>query len=686
MRDLLLEIGTEEIPAHFMPNILSQLRERAGKMFKEAHLSYKQIETLGTPRRLALSVTGLADKQDDVSTSYKGPSVKIAYDQDNQLTKAALGFARSKKVEPSDLRVENGYIYAEVHEQGKPATAILQTILPELIEKLTFPKSMHWGNLDFRFVRPIRWLVALYGTEIIPFSIANVNSGRVTRGHRFLGNKEEYTITVAEDYKSVMQEAFVMVDQEERSNNIESQIKKLARENGGEAAISAELLEEVTYLVEYPTALCGHFSAEYLQLPKEAVITPMREHQRYFPVLDKEGKLLPLFITVRNGGAHCLETVQHGNERVLRARLEDAKFFFTEDRKKPLVAYLEKLKNVVFREDYGSMYDKTVRLQKLGAYLSDILNITEEEKVDVQRAALLAKADLVTAMVTEFTELQGIMGREYALLDGEKEIVARAIDQHYRPRFAGDAVPDDIVSSIVSISDKIDTIVAAFAAGAIPTGSQDPFALRRQALGIMLNLIEHKVHISIGALIEKSMELLQIPSEKQAGLLKQVLEFMSLRLKNILTEAEVRYDIIDAVNAEVDDPFAVYKRAFCLAENLTNSTNAELILQSFVRVSNIAQKYQVGTKVEEALFQLPAEKTLYASYLQARKVGEEALHKYDYQKLWEALIVLEPVITGFFDQVMVMDKDEKLRNNRLALLHDLDLLIKKLADFNKLVH
>ncbi|MBB5337372.1 glycine--tRNA ligase subunit beta [Pectinatus brassicae] len=678
-KDLLLEIGTEEVPAHFMPAILEQLNKKAQSIFTDLHIEFSATKTLGTPRRIALLVKNLAEKQADISTEYKGPAVNIAYDSNNEPTKAAIGFARGKKINVEDLTVKDGYIYAVVHEKGQNTSSLLAKILPQLIEELNFPKNMRWGNLDFRFVRPLRWIVALYDAEIIDFTIANVKSGNKTRGHRFLSDGE-HVIANASVYEESLEKLFIIVDQNKRRSIIEQQINELAAKHNGHAQITEELLEEVIYLVEYPTALCGSFEDKYLQLPKEAVITPMREHQRYFPVLDDAGKLMPLFITVRNGGQKSLEIVQHGNERVLRARLADAQFFFDEDRKKSLADYLEKLKTVVFQEGLGSIYDKALRLEKLAAFLGDSFQLDQQEITAAKRAALLAKADLVTGMVCEFTELQGIMGREYALLDGETPAVATAIDEHYMPRSATDNMPSTIAGKVVSLADKIDNITATFSRGLIPTGSQDPFALRRQALGIVNTLIESKLNLSLSAFIAKAMELLNVPADKQAELQTSIMDFMRLRVNNILADAAIRYDIVDAVTNDIDNVYSVYKKALIVADKLT-STDLTTTIQSFVRVSNISKENILS--VDEALFIETEEKDLYAAYSGISK--NITTMNDNYALILTELIKLAVPIDKFFDKVMVMDKDEKIKNNRLALLKNIDNSIKQIADFTKIV-
>lgn len=682
-KTLLLEIGTEEVPAHVMPGILSQLKENAAKTFEELRIEYKNIKTLGTPRRSALLVEGLAEQQADLSKENRGPAVNIAFDADGNPTKAAQGFARGQGVKPEELVTKDGYVYAMVHEKGGQTVDLLGDTLKGLVDGLNFPNNMHWADLDYKFIRPLRWLVALYGQDVIDFEVANVKSGRTSRGHRFL-SEGDFEIANAEDYVEACRKASIIVDQNERCEMIRQQIAEVAAANGGQAEVNEDLLEEVLYLVEYPTALCGKFDEKYLALPAEAVITPMRDHQRYFPVL-KDGQLLPLFITIRNGGKEHLETVQHGNERVLRARLEDAQFFFDEDRKKTLEQHGEKLKTVVFQDGLGTIYDKALRLEVLAGYIADAIGANEQDKKDAVRAAKLAKADLVTGMVTEFTELQGVMGREYALLDGETKAVAQAIDEHYMPRFAGDSQPASVAGRIVSLADKIDTIVGTFSRGLIPTGSQDPFALRRQALGIVNMLKEAQYHISLSQLVAKAMELLKIADAgQQAKLQNDVADFMKLRLKNVLADAGIRYDVVDAVFVTVDDIYGVFLRAQAVNEAVKQ--DMEKTIQAFVRTGNIARKAEdVQAAVETGLLAEQVEKDLYKAYEDAASKVEKEVAVQDYAGAIATLSQLAAPIDAFFDGVMVMDKDEKIKNNRLGLLKLVDNLICQVADFSKIV-
>ena len=679
-KDLLLEIGTEEVPAHVMPHLLADLKRLAGDMLAARRIAYESLRTIGTPRRSALLVTGLAERQEDVSTETRGPSVAIAFDAEGNPTKAGAGFARGQGIDPADLIQRDGYVYASVHEKGAETATLLAELLPELIRAIPLPNSMRWGDLDFRFIRPIRWIVALYGTEVVPFTLANVTSGNTSRGHRTLA-PEEFIIASPADYEAACEKAYIIVDPERRRTMICEQIAAVAKECGGTAEITPDLLEEVLYLVEYPTALSGAFEEKYLALPAETVITPMRDHQRYFPVKAADGSLLPVFITVRNGGREHLDVVAHGNERVLRARLADAQFFFDEDRKKSLSEHREKLKTVVFQQGLGSMYEKTERLMGLVTAIVEELApdaaAYEAMEADACRAAELSKADLVTGMVTEFTELQGIMGREYALLDGEKPEVACAIDEQYMPRFAGDELPKSDPGFALSVADKIDNIVGTFSQGRIPTGSQDPFALRRQALGLVLMLIEHESDLLLSDLVEEASDLYDLDVSLCQKMQVYVADFIRLRLKNVLTERGVRYDVQEAVLADVDFVADVPVRA-AYVERLLASDGADALVQSFVRVGNIARMTETGI-VDPALFQAAEEGALHSAYenaIAARAEGADTL---------AAEQALAKAIDAFFDAVMVMDKDEHIRANRLSLLKNIDNYLLNTADYSKIV-
>ena len=664
-KDLLFEIGAEEIPAGFMPNILGQLKQLAETKLNDAHLPFESIATYGTPRRLAIIVKGLADASAEISERHKGPSASIAYDADGNATKAAIGFARGKGLDVADLVVEDGYIYAETKTAGVPAKDIVSEMLPQLITGLNFPKSMHWGDLDAKFVRPVRWLVALLDEEVIPVEFATVQSGNVTRGHRFLG-ADEITIKNAASYVETLQENFVMVDQDARRELISKQLHDMAASKNASIVWDDDLLEEINYLVEWPTALCGGFEESYLALPDAAIITPMKDHQRYFPLVGQDGKLLPMFLTVRNGSDHSIKVVQAGNERVLRARLDDAKFFFNEDRKKPLIDRQDGLTKIVFQEGLGNLADKTERLLTLGRVFSEECELHEDARVVLERATELAKTDLTTGMVTEFTELQGVMGKEYALLDGESPEVAEAIFEQYLPRFAGDVLPQTEAGKVLSIIDKIDNIVATFSRGLIPTGSQDPYALRRQTIGILNILLGSEWNISLRPIIVESMNLLNVPADKQDELLGQVEEFITLRLKNIFLDREVPHHVIDLLlsNNELSVADAEGLVKALLANRIDE--NVELV-QAFTRMYNLV-KDVTYTGVDESLLKEDAERALYEMATKASEASIDAWDKNDYDAVVAVPATLVPAINKFFEDVMVMDKDEAIKANRLQLV------------------
>ena len=664
-KDLLFEIGAEEIPAGFMPNILGQLKQLAETKLNDAHLPFESIETYGTPRRLALIVKGLADASAEISERHKGPSASIAYDADGNATKAAIGFARGKGLDVADLVVEDGYIYAETKTAGVPAKDIVSEMLPQLITGLNFPKSMHWGDLDAKFVRPVRWLVALLDEEVIPVEFATVQSGNVSRGHRFLG-ADEIIIKNAASYVDTLKENFVMVDQDARRELISKQLHDMAASKNASIVWDDDLLEEINYLVEWPTALCGGFEESYLALPDAAIITPMKDHQRYFPLVDQNGKLLPMFLTVRNGSDHSIEVVQAGNERVLRARLDDAKFFFNEDRKKPLIDRQDGLTKIVFQEGLGNLADKTERLLKLGRVFGEECGLHEDAAVVLERATELAKTDLTTGMVTEFTELQGVMGKEYALLDGESPEVAEAIFEQYLPRFAGDVLPQTEAGKVLSIIDKVDNIVATFSRGLIPTGSQDPYALRRQTIGILNILLGSEWNISLRPIFKASMELLNVAADKQEELLNQVEEFFTLRLKNIFLDREVPHHVIDLLlsNNELSVADAEGLVNALLANRIDE--NVELV-QAYTRMYNLVKDVEY-TGVNSDLLKEDAEKALFEAASKASEASLAAWEAGDYAAVVAVPATLVPTINQFFEDVMVMDKDEAIKANRLQLV------------------
>lgn len=722
MEKLLFEIGTEEIPAKFMPGILAQLKEMAEKKMAELRIPFEAVKVYGTPRRMTFIASGVAEAQADSTVEAKGPSVKIAF-VNGSPSKAALGFARGQGVDVKDLVVRDEYVYAVKHLAGAEVKALLPELLLDILHSLNFSKNMRWADHEFKFVRPIRWLVALFGDEVIPVEITGVKSGKFSRGHRFLrpsavnsakeheslldaakaafdtaANKVKNTVASAvigttgaveianaDAYEKTLYDNFVMVDQDARRELIRQQVTDLGIAEGGHVEIDEDLLEEVNYLVEWPTALCGKFEDKFLTLPKECIITPMRDHQRYFPVMAEDGSLLNKFITVRNGGSDHLEVVAHGNERVLRARLSDAEFFFNEDRKQKLVDRLEKLKTVSFQEGLGNMNDKSNRLVQAANMLAMAIN-AKVEKEKLERAALLCKCDLVTGMVVEFTELQGIMGREYAKLDGEAPEVALGIFEHYLPRFAGDELPQTDIGRIVGIADKLDNICATFSRGLAPTGSQDPYALRRQALGIINILIDADYHISLYKVVAGILYLLQIVPEQTAKLVPQIVEFMKQRLRNMLIDQGIRYDVVDAVLAEKrNDDFAdLHARAIAL-NKFVASEQAPALIQAATRVANLCKKIEAETAINPQLFETEAETALHQAAIAASKEVLAATVKYDYALVLEQAALLVEPINKFFDDVMVMVDDEKVKNNRLALLAAVMDVTHAVGDLNAIV-
>ena len=662
-KDLLFEIGAEEIPAGFLPNIIKQLGELATAALAERHIPHGSVKVYATPRRVALLINDVAERGEDVHETHKGPSVSIAYDADGNATKAAIGFARGKGLDVSELKVVDGYIFADTTTAGLDTKDVLSDVLPSLITGLSFPKSMHWGDLEERFVRPVRWLVALFGQDVVPVTFANVTSSNVSRGHRFLG-ESELTIGEPKDYVATLTKNFIMIDQDVRRETIRTQLTELAATKGATVVWDEDLLDEVTFLVEYPIALCGTFDESYLTLPSDCIITPMKDHQRYFPMVDSKGKLLPMFLTVRNGDSKSLEVVAAGNERVLRARLDDAKFFFNEDRKTPLAGRYEALTKIVFQEGLGNLKDKTERLVELGSVLAKEVGFTDAATLEC--ATHLAKTDLTTGMVSEFTELQGVMGKEYALLDGETPAVAEAIFEQYLPRFAGDILPTTDAGRILSIVDKVDTIVATFSRGLIPTGSQDPYALRRQTIGIINILMDSKWSLSMRPIWVKAMELLGVDCEKHEELLGQLENFFILRLKNILLEQGMPYQVVDIVLSQ--DTVTV-----ALAEGLGQALTAnrldenEPLMQAYTRIFNMV-KDVIFTGVDESLLKEDSEQALYKAALPVYTTNRNALEAGDYVKAVSLAESLVPYIETFFEHVMVMDKDEAIKQNRLQLL------------------
>lgn len=683
---LLFEIGVEEMPARFVGNTLFQLESNLSKLLKDNRIAFDEIKSYGTPRRLVLIVDGIQDKQSDLEEEIKGPAKKIAVDADNNFTKPAIGFMKSKNLNPEDIYFKvvgkDEYMFATIKQKGELSEDIIKEILPQTIKSVVFPKSMRWGGKNLRFVRPIRWLVTLLNDNVVDFDLEGIISSNVTKGHRFLG-KSEITVNSLEDYLKKLKENYVILDQKQRKEIIKDQCTKVAEALSGTVELDEELLEEVTHLVEYPTAFYGEFDKDYTKLPKEVVITPMKQHQRYFPVT-KGGKLLPNFIAVRNGSDYRIENVKVGNEKVLEARLADALFFYNEDIKNNLESYIEKLKDVVFQAQLGSIYEKTLRMDKLSLDILDELDM-QEEKVHASRAAKLSKADLITGMVGEFDELQGFMGKEYAKVSGEDEAVCEAIFEHYLPRFSGDTLPQTNVGVALSIADKLDSIAGFFAIGIQPTGSQDPYALRRQALGILSILMDKKIDVDLKTLIEHALDnYIEIDFDKSA-VCANIMNFFNERVRIQFKDMDIRYDVVDAViSSDVNDVYDMYCRALALNNWLDRDELVEM-LTAFNRVSTLAQKAE-SDKVDESLLKEDAERKLYSEFVDVKEKVEALISDKKYSVALETFASLRPVIDSLFDSVMVMDNDEVIKNNRLGLLKQIYDTMLKICDLSKIVY
>lgn len=687
--ELLIELGLEEVPARFIPDAVKQWRDKTAKWLKDARIECAGMQMFATPRRMALYITGLSDKQADISEEVKGPARKIAVDEQGEWTKAALGFARSQGVDPEHLILKElkgvEYVYANKNQAGLDSLELLEKELPTIIQSLVFPKNMRWGTKSMRFVRPIRWIVALFDEQVLPLQLAGVDADRQSLGHRFLGAPTE--IAHPRDYEARLKEQYVIADPKEREQMIRRQIARLAENQGWHIPMKQDLLQEIVYLVEYPTVLCGSFHPDYLDIPQEVLITSMREHQRYFPVLDQAGKLLPHFVTVRNGDERSLDTVARGNEKVLKARLADARFFYMEDQKLTIDKALAKLETVVFHEELGSTGDKIRRIRSLAEKLSGLLQVSGQETLLVDRAASICKFDLVSQMVYEFPELQGVMGEDYALKSGETPEVAKAINEHYAPRFSGDRSPSSLIGSIVSIADKLDTIAGCFSIGIIPTGSQDPYALRRQAAGIVQICLDHDLSCTLSDLFDCALSILQqnnLAKRSAEDIQNDMKDFFALRVKHLLSE-RYRYDIVEAVLAVGADhvPSAI-RRAEALKQ-MAADPNSKAVLEAFNRVSNLAEKAAAGEAPDASMMTEPAEQKLHQMWSEAHR---QFVTYMQHQRESEALLVLqelEPSITGFFNDVMVMAKDDRIKENRLALLRSIAADCRTFADFQKIV-
>ncbi|MCC3356687.1 glycine--tRNA ligase subunit beta [Bacillus sp. REN16] len=687
-RDLLIEIGLEEMPARFVTDAMNQLSDKVTNWLLEHNLSFEQVERFSSPRRLAVLVHDVAEKQEDVELEAKGPAKKIALDQDGNWTKAAMGFTRGQGASVEDIYFKeiNGVEYAHINKfiKGKDTKEILGE-LEDVITHLSFPKNMRWGDQELRYVRPIKWIVALFGDEIIPLSITNVTASNKTLGHRFLGHEVE--ITAPRDYEKLLMSQYVIADYLERKEAITNQIKILEEDHNWMVPIDADLLEEVTNLVEYPTAFYGKFEEEFLNLPEEVLITSMREHQRYFPVKDKNGALLPYFVAVRNGDHKHLETVARGNEKVIRARLSDADFFYKEDQKLKIDDLIQKLDKIIYHEEIGSIGDKVRRIQQITKYLSELLGIDRETLEKANRAAGICKFDLVTNMVYEFPELQGVMGERYARLSGEDEAVAVAINEHYMPRYAEDASPASTVGALISLADKLDTIVGCFSIGIIPTGSQDPYALRRMASGVVQILLDKGWDISLEELFDYVSALFveaNIAKLEKTEIEKELVQFFKLRIKHELNTRNIRYDIIDAVlGSKVGNVSLLIKKAEMLEKNKGHQ-DFKATIESLARVLNIAKKGEEA-EINPSLFESDEEKHLFEKYIEVKPKVVEALKKHDAAEAFHLLASLREVIDQYFEHTMVMADNDAVRKNRLAQMVQLSDLIYLIGDMNAII-
>ncbi|WP_028775349.1 glycine--tRNA ligase subunit beta [Shimazuella kribbensis] len=683
----LFEIGCEEIPARFVRNAAKQFTEKTAKWFEEQRISFEEIQTFATPRRLTVAATGVAAKQNDQVELLRGPAAKIAKTEDGSWSKAALGFARKNGVDPIslELREEKGteYIYAVKQVIGQGTQEVIAHSFSSVLESLTFPKTMRWEATKTKFIRPIRWLVCLFDSQVIPVSFAGVTADRITRGHRFLGN--EIVISNADQYELVLKDQFVDVDMDERQNKIRHQLLELEKQNGWHIPIDLELLEEVTQLVEYPTVVSGQFETEYLELPKEVLITTMREHQRYFPVQDQSGTLLPYFVTIRNGDKNALRYVSQGNEKVLRARLADAQFFYLEDQKWSIENAKQKLEHIVYQEALGSMADRVERGRKLALALGELTGLSKEEREHLLRASSIAKFDQVTQMIGEFPELEGYMGREYALLQGENPKVAQALYEQVLPRHAEDELPTSRIGAILALADRFDSLVSGFGIGLSVSGSQDPYGFRKKAAVVVQLLLHHDtLNLSLTKCIDLALEVVEESGKlihPKSEVKAELQEFFGLRLKALLTESAIRYDVIDAVLAsEIDNlPFVLQKASVLMECVQHNHFKSET--EGFIRVANLATKGNQHT-VDRALLEASEEIKLYEAWSIA---SEEAKQAQNAMEVYKALSRMVPSIHSFFDHVMVMVDREEIKENRLALLKNIDQLVKSFAVFDSIV-
>ncbi|MDF7682719.1 glycine--tRNA ligase subunit beta [Lactobacillus sp. ESL0679] len=684
-KNYLFEIGIEEMPAHVVSRSVKQLADRTSKFLKENGLKFKDIKTYSTPRRLTIVVEELAEKQADIDEVKKGPAKKIAQDADGNWTKAAQGFARGQGMTTDDIYFEElkgtEYAYVHVKQEGKKASDILLG-MSEIIKAMTFPTKMRWDSHDFEFVRPIHWLVSLFGSDVIPVKILDITAGRKTEGHRFLG--DSVVLANADDYEDALKDQFVIVDAGERKEMIVQQMNALVEKNNWKIKLDKNLLEEVTNLVEYPTVFAGTFDEKYLQMPQEVLITSMKDNQRYFEVYDQQDNLINHFIAVRNGNKDYLDNVISGNEKVLVARLDDAQFFYDEDRKYPLSHFVQRLKNVSFHDKIGSMAEKTERVQIIGNFLAEKWGLDKQTVTDFDRASELYKFDLVTQMVGEFAELQGVMGMHYARLAGENEDVAVAIKEHYMPLSAEGTLPQTTVGALLSVADKLDTIITFFAAGMIPTSSNDPYALRRYAYGIVRILLNQKWTLPFNQVLPQIVSLLdgktaaKMPKSESQD--EEIASFIRDRINQYLQKNKFKYDIIDAVLASSQqDPIQILTAATVLQSH-HDDEQFKPVVESLTRINNILKKakFKGQVQINPELFSDVTENELYAGVQNLQSLT-------DLTEIYDGFVKLQPVIDRYFDTNMVMAKDEAVKNNRLAQLNAIGDLAERLGNLSKLV-
>ena len=684
--ELLFEIGTEEIPAGFLSKAIGDMEDIIHTSLTEKRIPFAGIKCMATPRRLVLYIAEIARKQEDQTIEKMGPAKKAAFDENGNPTKAALGFARGQGMEIADLKIivtEKGeYLGARKTIAGQLTAALLPEILTNFLMAIPFKKSMRWANYDLRFARPIHWLLALYDGNVVPLKIEDIASGNTSCGHRFM-SPEPFAVSGFDDYLNKSRQNYVIADPAERKKLILEGAESAAAEVGGKIFYTEDLLDTVSFIVEYPVIVRGSFDQDYLKIPKEVLTTTMISHQKYFPVINDEGKLLPYFIAVSNTKARDLAVVARGNEKVLRARLADASFFFEEDKKIPLEIRFESLKKVVFHTLLGTSHQKVLRFRKLAVKIAQ--KVKPAVKKNVDRAALLAKADLESLMVGEFSELQGIMGREYALLAGENPVIASAIYEHYLPILAGGDLPQTHEGAIVSIADKIDTIVGFFGVGLPPTGTADPYALRRQSLGVINIILDKRYPLTLDSLIDESIALFKGTLKKPADEIKKdVLEFFKGRLQNQLISQGFAYDTVEAVLSEgVNDVVLALEKIKAL-QTFRQNPEFEPISITFKRVDNILKDFR-NPHVDVNLLKDEAEIRLFSTFENIKTRVEKGITENNFNFALSELATLRPPVDAFFDGVMVMDKDEKIRINRLSLLAEISALFHKIADFSKIV-